>query len=264
MATKQFKIPGDDRSYLKYKPDDDYRYHIRCLASEDREDGTVWPCTFTQREDKFRTKSSKDNYHKCNFKNPAAHRTSGQRTLDRLHAGSSPPDPCEISPIAEEIAKFVGRANVSINAVCEGDLRSLLVRVFKEGWEASLHFGGSVDAAAMKYIPRCTRTQMARAMDRVAEQSRKELLGTFSEYKYISPSIDGVAISTRKFFNVDVVNPVSSTCPFTYDFLTTSDMDTPTFVTLVRPMLGEMRDDGLCVGGVTSDGCAFQKKGFEL
>jgi hypothetical protein len=97
-------------------------------------------------------------------------------------------------------------------------------------------------------------------MDRVSRQSRKELLGTFSQYKYIGLSIDGVAISTRKFLNVDIVNPVSRTCPFTYDFLTTSDMDTPTFVRLFHTMLGQMRDDGLCVGGVTSDGCAFQKK----
>jgi hypothetical protein len=101
---------------------------------------------------------------------------------------------------------------------------------------------------------------MARVRDKVSQQSRKELLGTFSQCKYIGLSIDGVAISTRKFLNVDIVNPVSRTCPFTHDFLTTSDLETPTFVNLFRTMLREMKDDGLCVGAVTSDGCAFQKK----
>jgi hypothetical protein len=97
-------------------------------------------------------------------------------------------------------------------------------------------------------------------MEKVAQQSRAELLHIFSQYKYIGLSIDGVAIQTRKFLNVDVVHPVSKTCPFTYDFLTTGDLDTFHFVCLFRDMLRRMKQQGLCVGGVTSDGCSFQKK----
>jgi hypothetical protein len=69
-----------------------------------------------------------------------------------------------------------------------------------------------------------------------------------------------VTIKSRSFLNVDLVNPISETHPFTYDFFQGVSFETPTFVDAFVELLTRILSEGLTVTGVTSDGCAFQKK----
>jgi hypothetical protein len=87
--------------------------------------------------------------------------------------------------------------------------------------------------------------------------SRAELLGILSQYKYAGMSIDGVTIKGRKFLNVDIVNPISDTLPFTYDFFQDNTFDTVSFWDGFSEVLVRMQTDGLNISGVTSDGCSF-------
>jgi hypothetical protein len=64
------------------------------------------------------------------------------------------------------------------------------------------------------------------ALAALCARSRAELLGIFGQYKYVGVSIDGVTIKYRKFLNIDIVNPISDTLPFTYDFFQDNTFDT--------------------------------------
>jgi hypothetical protein len=67
--------------------------------------------------------------------------------------------------------------------------------------------------------------------------------------------IDGVTIKCQKFLNVDIVNAVSDTLPFTYDFFQDNTLGTVRFVDGFAEFLVHMQTNGLSVSGVTSDGC---------
>jgi hypothetical protein len=69
-----------------------------------------------------------------------------------------------------------------------------------------------------------------------------------------------VTIKCKQFLNIDVVNPTSDALPFTSDFLEKSTFRTVDFVEHFGSVLTRMSSDNLIVTGVTSDGCAFQRK----
>jgi hypothetical protein len=60
--------------------------------------------------------------------------------------------------------------------------------------------------------------------------SRAELVSIFNQYKYVGVSIDGVMIKSRKFLNINIINPISDTLPFTYDFFQDNTLDTTALV----------------------------------
>jgi hypothetical protein len=90
--------------------------------------------------------------------------------------------------------------------------------------------------------------------------SPAELVGIFGQYKYVGVSIDGVMIKCRKFLNLDIVNPISDTLPFTYDFFQDNTFDTVSFADGFAEFSVHIQTDGLNISRVTSDGCSFQVK----
>jgi hypothetical protein len=69
-----------------------------------------------------------------------------------------------------------------------------------------------------------------------------------------------MTIKCRKLLNIDIVNPISDTLPFIYDFFQDNTFETVSFVDGFAEFLVLMQTDGLNVSGVTSDGCSFQVK----
>jgi hypothetical protein len=83
------------------------------------------------------------------------------------------------------------------------------------------------------------------------------------QYKYGGVSIDGVTIKSRKFLNVDTVNFISDTLPFTYDLFQDNTSEAVGFVDGFAEFLVRMQIDSLHVLGVTSDGCSSQVKALK-
>jgi hypothetical protein len=171
----------------------------------------------------------------------------------------------EETVIIRQLAIFTAKANLSVNAICVGSMRSLLTTAFKEGWEQARQAGENPrptarEVGAARSIPHLTPTLLGEALSTAAGSVRAELVEIFEQYPYVGLSIDGVTIKSRSFLNIDVVNPISDTLPFTYDFLDKSTFQTADFVEQFSTVLVRMRSENLNVAGVTSDGCSFQCK----
>jgi hypothetical protein len=77
---------------------------------------------------------------------------------------------------------------------------------------------------------RLTQPLLGTALNTAAGSTRAELMEIFRQYLYVGLSIDGVTIKSRSFLSIDVVNPISDTLPFTYDFLDKRMFQTVDFV----------------------------------
>jgi hypothetical protein len=64
-------------------------------------------------------------------------------------------------------------------------------------------------------------------------------------------AVDGLTTRGRKFFNVDVRKTISSTGPFTDDFLDQSTMTSNEFVVALADVLHRMESGTLPVTGMT-------------
>jgi hypothetical protein len=177
--------------------------------------------------------------------------------------------PKQVDELEAMLAVFIAKANVSLNAVHQSNLRSLLVAVFQAGWYAGMEAlqPGSprpnIDAAVVKHVPSCDRARLSIALQHVNTRGRGELLAIFKQYHYVGLSIDGVSIKRRKFLNIDVVCALSDTLPFTYDFLMHNSFTTAAFVRRLAEMLRRLNDDGLRVCGITTDGCRWQMNALD-
>jgi hypothetical protein len=254
---------GDPRSYCRSKPSPQSRFYVHCQATEER-DGVISQCTFHQREDDFRRNITQAIFHKCTF-GPRLSQQGRQlriETFQTFHRRRSD----EITPIIRGVAVLTATANLSAKSVCSGDLHALLISAYLTGWRESLIHDPDrrndicAREAANRAIPRFSSAMMTHALDIVYREQRSELIAIFKEYPYVGLSIDGVTIRSRKFLNVDVVNPVSSTLPFTYDFLENTTFTAIQFGDLLANILNKMQDENLRVAGVTADACPFQRK----
>jgi hypothetical protein len=252
--------PGDPRSYDRFKPPGSQRYFVKCLAEETHADDTILHCNFVQREDYFKGALKQSNMHACHFVPVGAKNSSQQRLEDMVLRQRA--ERAERSPIFKEIAIFLARSNVSVNAACSGGLRSLLVKAFEDGWEAREKSGLPKAQATRAAIPSFCPATISDSFSAVSAETNQALIRIFRQYKYVGLSIDGITIKNRKFLNLDIVHPISGPTTFTYDFLDENTFTTATFVAKSQALLMRMLNDGLMVGGVTSDGCAFQKKGL--
>jgi hypothetical protein len=130
-----------------------------------------------------------------------------------------------MTPILPDVAVLMSTANLATSSVCGESLRALLIATYLSGWrDCSTRAPRQTEEqsareAANRVIPRFTTRLVTRALDSVYQQQRSELVSIFREYPYVGLSIDGATIKSRKFLNVDIVNPVSNTLPSTYDFL---------------------------------------------
>jgi hypothetical protein len=252
------RYENDDRLYSRFKPNIRSRFFVQCLAELPHGDDPPWFCKFTQREDDFRRNLRKGLLHKCVFKPPSG-LMGGQMRLEDLTIKLSPPK----SPLLIDIAIFLSKANVSVQSVCNHSFRALLQHAFELGWQSradSTNRGVLLDQIIKTMIPSMNPDTINKALNTAHKHSRSELVDIFSQYKYVGLSIDGVTIKSRKFLNIDVVNPISDTLPFTYDFFQNNSFDTVTFVDKFCELLACMESERLCPSGVTSDGCAFQVK----
>jgi hypothetical protein len=197
-------------------------------------------------------------FHECSFTPPGRQLAGGQLTMEQVNQRR----PKDLAPIMLDIAIFIAKSNISVHAACDGDLRSLLLRAFKGGWEANATVGKSskCEAAAKKFIPKIQSDRIQEAFQQEFGRTRDSLIKIFRAYRYVGLSIDGVTIKNRKFLNFDVLHPLSQTSPFTFCFDQKTSMTTSEFVTVMSDVLIDMHNAGLNVAGVTSDGCSFQKK----
>jgi hypothetical protein len=104
---------------------------------------------------------------------------------------------------------------------------------FKSGWIQGFPHGGrelrdkliSADLESVRKnaadvtISRWTGELMTKVLHDVHQDTRSELISIFGKYPYVGLSIHRVTIKSRKLLNIDVVNLVSDTLTFTYDFL---------------------------------------------
>ena len=250
---------GDSRPYLRTKPLHASRHFVQCIA-EERSDEGVRRCTFCQREDSFKQALKKRILHKCEFApvKPGVRQALLNEVLK--------PDR-QLPPILLTVARFLAKANISMEAATNGELRELLLQAYDLGWEDREAADKSVkhlslDDARRRAIPNLTVSNLCQALEENHTRTRRELLEIFRCYMFVGLSIDGVTIHSRKFLNFDVTNPISSIVPFTYDFLDQSTMTTNEFVVALADMLHRMEADGLRVAGITSDGCRFQIAGL--
>jgi hypothetical protein len=257
MLSARLLFPGDDRLYEDFRPAPGERLKTRCLNEERQPNGEIWKCGFSVRKDSLKPG------HKCNF-HPPEKPARGQLRLDALQDRQQSRT---LSPLAEELAIFLAKANIAVNAAYHADLEGFLKRVFLEGWNAAMRSTAtgsppSAAVAAAQLVPKCNRAALSRALETVNDRHRRDLIRIFREYRYVGLSLDGVGIGQRKFLNLDIVCALANTLPFTFDFLSNSRFKTPAFVAALSRSLDEMSAAGLTLAGVTSDGCRFQVKGL--
>jgi hypothetical protein len=135
----------------------------------------------------------------------------------------------EKSPLLTDVALFLTKPNVSLQVVSDRPFLSLIRRAFDEGCESHAALadrGLTKDRAAKLTIPTMNPLALNQALAALCAYLRAELLGIFGKWKYLGVSIDGVTIKGRRFLNVGIVNPISDTLPFTYDFFQDNTFDT--------------------------------------
>jgi hypothetical protein len=115
-------------------------------------------------------------------------------------------------------------------------------------------FGDIREKAAGVDIPGLTPELISKTLHRVHQVTRTELLGIFGDYSDVGLSIDGVTFKCRKSLDIDVGNPVSDPRPFTYHFFKNNTFDTAEFTHYFAHVMNELKNGGMSVAGVTSDG----------
>ena len=108
------RYENDDRIYSRFKPSPRSRFFVRCLSEQPHADGPPWLCRFTQREDDFRMNLRKKITHKCQFM-PQLGLHGGQRRLEDV----APKAKSRNVPLLRDLARFLAKANVSTQAVCD-------------------------------------------------------------------------------------------------------------------------------------------------
>jgi DNA-binding sugar fermentation-stimulating protein len=89
--------------------------------------------------------------HKYRFM-PPSQVQRGQRRLEDVTAKRG----SQKSPLLTDVALFMAKANVSVQAICDPSFRFLLRRAFEQGWEcraASGEQGLTMDRAGKMMIP---------------------------------------------------------------------------------------------------------------
>jgi hypothetical protein len=120
-----------------------------------------------------------------------------------------------------------------MQSICDKSFYSLIKHAFELGWQHhSNNISTSIpmDIVIKNIIPSLSPGTVNQALNQVYRESRSDLISIFNQYKYVSISIDGVSIKSRKFLNIDIVNPISKVAPFTYDFFEENSFDTDRFV----------------------------------
>jgi hypothetical protein len=160
---------------------------------------------------------------------------------------------------------FTAKADLSVNSIFVGPMRSLLTTAFNEGWQHARQAGknprptvGEVSAA--RAFPRLTPKLLGEVVSTAAGSTRAELIKIFRQYPDVGLSIDGVTTKSQSFLNIDVVNPISDTLSFTYDFLDKIKFHTADFMEQFSTVLVCMLSENLTVATVMPDGCSFQRK----
>jgi hypothetical protein len=221
---------GDPREYLGATPEGERRYYVYCQATEHR-DGVVCQCSCSNRQGDFNNNLGRSILHQCTMKD-SIQKQIHQRRLDDFRDRHRTRDEPIMNPIVKEVAIFIGQSNLSVNAACNGDLRSLLMTVFKAGWEDSFArakpearsdsiLGNSNplrDKATEAGIPRWNPELIRKALESIHQEMRSELISIFREYPDVRLSIDGVTIKSRSSLKIDLVNPVPGTLPLTHPF----------------------------------------------
>jgi hypothetical protein len=72
-----------------------------------------------------------------------------------------------------------------------------------------------MDRAAKKMVSTMDPAAINQALSALCAHSRAQLIGIFRQHKDVAVSIDGVTIKSRKFLNIEIVNPISDTLPLT-------------------------------------------------
>jgi hypothetical protein len=260
---------GDSRTYKREKPTEHSQYHAYCEETEAHEDG-IWKCSISQGEDDIKRTLAHSQTHECKFKAPSSP-FQKQGSLGALLAAHRNIDEPVMATIIKEVAIVIAQANMCANSACDGSLCVLLLTVLKAGWnkgfsQAKLHAteefleyqpGDIREKPAAAHISRLA--PISKSLHRVHQVPRSELLAIFGDCPSVGFSIGGITIKCRKVLKIDVVNPVSDTCPFTSDFFQNNPFDTVEFTHHFDNGLNELTNHGLSVTGVTSDGCPFQQ-----
>jgi hypothetical protein len=222
------------------------------LATTQRE-SELLRCNFQQRLDDFKECINlKKESDKCGFDKA---RQSRIETILRSAAHDQ-----LNTPLANALVTFLAKSNISTNAVCTGDLHRLLIQAFESEWDTYLSAPKDVskDVAAHRAIPPLQVPQLRNGFRKKYQETRRELIEIFTNYKYVNVSLDGVTVKCRQFLNLDVLHPPSDTLPFTFSFLDHTTMSKTVFVNALAEQLTMMASDGLIAGGVISDRCRFQ------
>jgi hypothetical protein len=120
-----------------------------------------------------------------------------------------------------------------MSTICHLSFLFLLQRAFEQEWEChadSAEQGLTMYRASKMMIPIMNPLAINQALNILYARSRAELVSIFDQYKYVGVSIDGMMIKSWKFLNIDIVNQISDTLPFTYDFFQDNVLDTADFV----------------------------------
>jgi hypothetical protein len=149
-------------------------------------------CSFSQREDDFTNNLARSILHQCIMKD-SIQRQIHQCHIDDFRDRHRNLDEPIMNPMAKEAAIFLGRSNLSVNAAWNGDLRSLLMTVFKlvgkmvspelsQKRKAPRFLGTRIahrDKATEPAIPRWNPELIKKALESVHQEMRSELISIF-------------------------------------------------------------------------------------
>jgi hypothetical protein len=111
---------------------------------------------------------------------PPEGRQDGQRRLEDVALNRA----SEKSPFLTDVALFLVKTNVSVQAVRDRSFRSLIRRAFEEGWEshaASADRGLTKERAAKLMIRSMNPLALNQALAALCAYSRAELLEIFGQ-----------------------------------------------------------------------------------
>ena len=242
------KYEGDPHTYMRKKKDK--RYYCQCQERIEKEDGE-YKCNFLKREDHLKIAISKGDIHKCKF----VKEEYNQSIEDYFKKEKEEIKDKEVTveDIMTNIAIFVGRKNLSIDAGASTELKKLI--------RTAIKFGQQLNKADINEIfPEYSSATVRKYVISTASEIHKIQFKLFSQLPYVGVSCDEG--STKGIHDLDFVleNPLSDLKPYPCFTTVMKDGKAETYAEHLARGINFIKFNKISIASLTVDGNKAQLK----
>ena len=223
------------KGFRQYKKNG--RYYLRCTNTIQTPHGLV-QCSYVVRKD------TKKREHKCRFS------SLDNYALFHAHKDSSIITEIASIPLIDYIVKFISETNISFRGVCSESMLNLLRAAFEEGKNAGAK---SVE----DIIPPMKRKSLTQYFIKKADAKRSASLNTLMGC-YVAITMDASTDIAQSCLDICVSHPYLHPKPILVDSISNFGGTTEDYRAVFANIACLLREQGLAIGGATTDNCIAQ------